>query len=142
MSNMLTRRAIALQSYDFTIENKPGRLNIIPDTLSRLFNFEHSKMRAATHLAYICRNLPDNTAVHGPLRSRRYQANSYHFDKIQPVESDRKLFTSATDVYVFIDSEKLRHAQQAKFGPYFEYIYVRPQETTAIKRIKNVCVVL
>ena len=42
---MLTRWAIALQSYDCTVGHKPGRLDIIPDTLSRLFNFGHSKMR-------------------------------------------------------------------------------------------------
>ena len=61
-SNMLTRWAIALQSYDFMVEHKPGKLNIIPDTLSRLFNFEHSEMRVAPRLAPICRNVPDNPA--------------------------------------------------------------------------------
>ena len=35
-SNMLTRWAIALQGYDFTVEHKPGKLHVIPDTLSKL----------------------------------------------------------------------------------------------------------
>ena len=88
-SNMLTRWAIALQSDDFTVEHKPGKLNIIPNTLSRLFNFEHSEMRVAP----ICRNVPDNPALHGPPRSRPYQVNSHNLDEIQPVESDSELFT-------------------------------------------------
>ena len=121
-SNMLTRWAIALQSYDFTVEHKPGKLNIIPDTLSRLFSFEHSEMRVAPHLAPICRNVPDNLALHGPHRLRPYQVNSHNLDEIQPVESDRELFTSATDVFMSIDPEKFRQAQQAEFGPYFEYL--------------------
>ena len=121
-SNMLTRWAIALQSYDFTVEHKPGKLNIILDTLSRLFSFEHSEMRVAPHLAPICRNVPDNPALHGPHRLRPYQVISHNLDEIQPVESDRELFTSATDVFMSIDPEKLRQAQQAEFGPYFEYL--------------------
>ena len=48
--------------------------------------------------------------------------NSHNLDEIQPVESDRELFTSATSVFVSIDSEKLRQAQQAEFGPYFKYL--------------------
>ena len=43
-SNMLTQWAIALQSCDFSVEHKPGKLNVIPDTLSRLFNLEYSEM--------------------------------------------------------------------------------------------------
>ena len=120
-SNMLTRWAIALQSSDVTVEHIPGKLNIIPDTLSRLFNFEHSEMRVTPHLAPICKNVPDNPALHGLPKLRPYQVNSQNLDQVQPVESDRKLFTSATDVFMSIDPEKLRQAQQAEFGPYFEY---------------------
>ena len=36
-SNMLTRSAIALQSFHFTVEHKPGKLHVVPDTSSRLF---------------------------------------------------------------------------------------------------------
>ena len=36
-SNVLTRWAIAFQGFDFTVEHKPGKLHIVPDTLSRLF---------------------------------------------------------------------------------------------------------
>ena len=96
--------------------------NIIPDTLLRLFNFEHSEMRVASHLAPICRSVPDNFALHEPLRLRPYQVNSHNLDEIQPVESDRKLFTSLTDIFRSKDSEKRRQAQQAEFGPYSEYL--------------------
>ena len=48
--------------------------------------------------------------------------NSHNLDEIQPVESDRERFTSATDVFMSIDPEKLRQAQQAEFGAYFEYL--------------------
>ena len=34
---MLTRRAIALQGFDFTVDHKPGKLHVVPDTLPRLF---------------------------------------------------------------------------------------------------------
>ena len=119
---MLTRWAIALQSYGFTVEHKPGKLNNIPDTLSHLFNFEHSEMRVAPHLAPICRSVPDTPALHGPPRLRPYHVKSHDLDEIQPVESDRELFTSATDVSMSIDPEKLRQDQQAEFGPYLEYL--------------------
>ena len=119
---MPPRWANALQSYDFTVEHKPGKLNIIPDTLPRLFNFEHSEMRVAPHLAPICRNVPDNPALHGPPRLRPYQVNSHNLDEIQPVESARELFTSTKGVFMSIDPEKLRQVQQAEFGPSLEYL--------------------
>ena len=111
---MLIRKSLRL--------SKPGKLNTIPDTLSRLFNFEHSEIRVAPHFAPICRNVPVNSALHGPPILRPYQVNSQNLDGIQPVESDRAFFTSATDVFMSIDPEKLRQAQQAEFGPYFEYL--------------------
>ena len=86
-STMLTRWAIALQSYDFTVEHKPGRLNITPDTLSRRLNFNHSEMRITPHLVPIYRNVPNNPALHGPLRLRLYPLSSHNLDKTQPVES-------------------------------------------------------
>ena len=121
-SNMLTHWAIALQSYGFTVEHKPGKLNVIPDTRSCLFIFEHSEIRVARHLAPVCRNVPDNPALHEPSRLRPYQVNLHNLDEIQPVESDRDVFTSATDAFMSLDSEKLRQVQQAEFGPYFEYL--------------------
>ena len=132
-SNMLRRWAIALQSYDCTVGHKPGKLDIIPDTLSGLFNFGHSKIMVAPHLASIRRNVPDNAALHGSLRLRPYQVNSHNLDKILPVESDRKRFTSATDVFIPVDSEKLGQAQQAEFGPYFEYLSVPEKQPLSSK---------
>ena len=59
---------------------------------------------------------------------------SHNFDEVQPVESNRELFTSsATDVFASIDSKKLRQAQQAKFGPYFEYLSDPKKQPTSSK---------
>ena len=132
-SNMLTRWAIALQSYDCADEHKPGKLDLIADTVSHLFNFGNSKMRVAPPLASIGRNVPDNPALHRSLRLRLYQVNSHNLDKTQAVESDGKRFTSATDVFVPVDSEELRQAQQAEFGPYFQYLSVPKEQPPSSK---------
>ena len=119
---MLTPWTIALQSYDFTVENKPGKMNIISDTLLPPSSFEQDAMRVAPQLAPICRNVPDNPALNRPLQLRLYLVNFHNRDESWPVESDRELFTSGIDVFMSIDSVKLRQAQQAEFGTYFEYI--------------------
>ena len=63
-----------------------------------------------------------NPALRGPPKFRPNQVNLHNLDEIQPIESDRELFIIATNVLMSIDPEKLRQAQQAEFGPYFEYL--------------------
>ena len=69
-SNMLTRRAVALQGFDFTVEYKPGKLHVVPDTWSRLFGdipedtTQGNKsicdvLPSQPRLAAICRNVPE-----------------------------------------------------------------------------------
>ena len=59
-SNMLTRWAIPFQSLNFTVQHKSGKLPVVPDTLSRMFAFEHQQEVAVAFLAPICRNVPDD----------------------------------------------------------------------------------
>ena len=59
-SNMVTRWAIALQYYDFTVQHMPGKLHVVPDTPSRMLAFEHQQEIALPSLAPICRNVPDD----------------------------------------------------------------------------------
>ena len=118
---MLTQWAIALQSCDFSVEHKPGKLNVIPNTLSRLFNLEYNEM-GSHHIWLPFVGTYPTTLPYMDRPDEAYQGNLHNLDEIQLVESDRELFTSAADVFMSIDSETLRQAQQAKFRPYFEYL--------------------
>ena len=116
-SNMLTRWAIALQSFDFTVRHKPGRLHVVPDTLSRLFAFDHQQQLDAPQLAPICRNVPEDPAMHSNVPRRPYQVSADRLDNLQPVQSDRELFAeksvyiSATNVFETINRDILRKKQ-------------------------------
>lgn len=65
---MLTRWAIVLQGFDFTVEHKPAKLHV-PDTLSRLLGnvTEDAAVKPSVSdilqsnpkLASICRNIPN-----------------------------------------------------------------------------------
>ena len=122
-SNMLTRWAIALQSFDFTVKHKPGKLHVVPDTLSRLFLFENEQELTAKTLAPICRNVPDDSASRNSMPHRPYEVSADKLDTLRPVTSDRELFTvSAMKVFESVDHETLREKQTAEYGEYIKYI--------------------
>ena len=122
-SNMLTRWAIAMQSFDFTVQHKPGKLHVVPDTLSRLFAFANEQERLVPSLAPICRNVPDDPNLQTAIPQRPYQVSADKLNEVQPVTSDRELFSvSATSVFESIDEQQLRNKQQAEYGEYIRYI--------------------
>ena len=132
-SNMLTRWAIALQSYNFTVQHTPGKLHVVMDTLSRMFAFEHQQEMAEPSLAPICRNVPDNPRLHTALPQRPYQIAANQLDNLKPMRSDRELFSvksvfaSATNVFMSVDQGKLRSAQAAECGQYIDcLLYTSP----------------
>ena len=109
-SNMLTRSAIALQSYDFTVVHKPGKLHVNPDTLSRLFAFEkQQETEIKPILTPICRNVPDDPALQAHKPNHQFQIAADKLDNLQPVQSDRELFTvksvyvSSSSVFMSVD---------------------------------------
>ncbi|CAB1112072.1 unnamed protein product [Ectocarpus sp. CCAP 1310/34] len=122
-SNMLTRWAIALQSFDFSVQHKPGKLNVVPDTLSRLFVFEKDQERNTPTLAPICRNVPDDPKLQTAVPTRPYQLDADQLHNVRPVHSDRELFTvSATEVFQSVNHDKLREKQMDEYGDYIKYI--------------------
>lgn len=72
---MLTRSEIDLYSFDFTVEHKPDKFRVVPDTLSRLFLDVLDKsvpvVLFSPRLAAICRNIPDDEQPYQPPSSMR-----------------------------------------------------------------------
>lgn len=90
-SNMLARWAIALQSFDFTLQHKPGRLHVIPDTLSGLFMFEKKENVLALTLAPVCRKIAAYAGIHTPIMRRPFELSSSNIGNLNPVSSDPEL---------------------------------------------------
>ena len=108
---MLTRWAIASQSFDFTFPHKPGKLHIVPDTLSGMFAFEYQQKVPVSSLAPICHNVPDYLKLQTARVPRPYQISADKLADLEPLRSDRELFSvksvfvSATNVFMSVDQE-------------------------------------
>ena len=101
-SNMLTRWAIALQNFGFTVKHVAGKPNIVPDTLSRLLrNINKKLVSNDPALASICRNAPNDRPYHraGP---RDFEISARSLEQSELVQNDRESFASAVSVFLLI----------------------------------------
>ena len=73
---LLTRWAIALQSYAFIVQHKPGKLHVVPDTLLRMFACEPHQEIAEPSRTPICRNVPDDPELEAARTPRPYQVSA------------------------------------------------------------------
>ena len=121
-SNMLTRWAIALQNYDFTVKHVAGKLNVVPDMLSRAFGEVNGEpIPSEPRLAAIRRDVPIDGPYHPP-GPREYELSASNLHDVAPVESDRELFMSAVSVFPTVDPAKLVDLQKEEFCPHFHYL--------------------
>ena len=122
---MLTRWAIALQNYDFTVKHAPGKLIVVPDMLPRAFSEVNGEtIPSESRLAAICRNVP----IEGPYNPPgpcEYEPSASNLHDVAPVESDRELFMSAVSVFPTVDPAKLVDLQKEEFCQYFECLRAR-----------------
>ena len=119
---MLTRWAIALQNYDFTVKHVPGKLNVVPDMLSRVFSEVNGEpIPSEPRLAAICRNVPIDGPYYPP-GPREHELSSSNLHDVAPVESVRELFMSTVSVFLTVDPVKLVDLQEEEFCQYFEYL--------------------
>ena len=93
-----------------------------------MFAFERQQEIALLSLAPICRNVPDDPKLQTARPPRPYQISADKLDDLEPVRSDRELFSvrsvlvSVTNVLMSVDQKKLRSAQADKYGPYIDCI--------------------
>ena len=119
---MVTHWAICLQNYNFTVKHVPGKLNVVPDTLSRIFDEVNGKPSPSEpQPAAICRNVLDDQPFHSP-NPREYELSARKLDEIEPVESDRELFSSAVFVFPVVHAAKLLDHQKKQCCRYLDYL--------------------
>ena len=122
-STIFTRWAFALvQNYDFKVKHVRGKLNVVPDMLSRAFSEVNGEaIPSEPRLAAICRNVPIDGPYY-PLWPSEYEIAASNVQDDAPLENDRKLFMSAVSVFPHVDPAKLVNLQKEEFCPYFEYL--------------------
>ena len=122
-SNLLTRWAIAFQKYNFTVKHLPGKLNTVPDTVSRTFSeINGSPVSPEPRLERICQNVHDDQPFHPPT-PREYEVFAYNLDDIPPVEDDRELRTSAFWGFPVVNSSFVLDHRKREFHQYLNYLH-------------------
>ena len=85
-----------------------------------MFAFEHQQEVAVPSLAPICRNVLDEPKLKTAHVSRPYQISADKLANLEPVRSDRELFSvilvfvSATNVFMSVDQEKPRSSANSR----------------------------
>ena len=67
---------------------KPGKLNVVQDTISRMFAFEHQPEVDVPSLASICRNVPDDPGLQTARPPRPDQISADKLANLEPIRSD------------------------------------------------------
>ena len=102
-SNVLTRWAIALHNFDFTVKYAPGKLSVVPDNLSRVcIEIESKPIMHERALASICRNLPVGQPYR-PATPREFEITASTLENVERVQDYREVFTSAVLLFRFVD---------------------------------------
>lgn len=120
---MLDRWSIQPQSFGFTVKHLPGKLNVVPDALSRLFSEElHGELvPSEPRLAAICRNVSHDQWC-SPRAPPEYEVSVHTLNDIVPVESYRDFFSSAVSVFPVGDTAQIAARRQDEFSAHFAYL--------------------
>ena len=131
-SNMLARWAIALRNFDFTVKHIPGKLDALPDTLSRLFP---KLVRHEPAMVSICRNVPDDKPYHRS-RPRDFDISNQSLE-LQPVQNDRKKISNAVSVFPLVAPEALIKLRKKEFEEYFKFLTSPTDSSTVVPSGEN-----
>ena len=79
-----------------------GKLNVVPDALSRLFGVEEESLLQEPALASICRNVPSNRPYRTPGPSD-IQLSSQNLEDVDNVRNDSELFDGAVSLFPLLN---------------------------------------
>ena len=103
---MLTRWAIALENFDFTVKHVAEKLNVVPDALSRLFGKLDEPLPQEPALSSICRNVPSDRPYRAPA-PRNFQVSSPNLEDVDLAQNAGGLFASAVSLFPLLGPEKI-----------------------------------